>query len=235
MNLLLILGFKTFKSFLLLYALEPKASLAQLAPKRPNYTVFCSCSHLNSSHLKYSHFMSINWDASNGNVFRGSTVTDTCHHNAEIFHSKKPLGIPSVTEVPQITTMSQSCLLQWMYLGLSRNLSHNHRPTTIFLIARAEDTIRKDCPRNVSLYPLSKFHQIFQFTPNPITTRRTLCSDPSQLGLGYSEHSTSLWINPIKWVQLVVTIRCNNSSLAKKYQFFLSCLNTFMCLWNNPV
>lgn len=125
MNLFLILDFKTFGSFLLVRTLEPKANLSQLVIKRSRHSIFWSCLHLNSSQFKCfhwiqcSHLASVIWDDSNGDfVFRGVTVTDTCHDDAEIFHSEKPHRILWVTEMPQIAATPQSCL---SYKGLTFN------------------------------------------------------------------------------------------------------------------
>lgn len=117
MNLFLILDFKTFGSFLLLCTLGQLGNLAKLVIKRPSYCIFWSCSHLTSSQfkcshwIKCSHLVSVIWHDSNGDfVFGGVMVADTCHDDAEIFHSKKPPRILWVTEVPQIATTPQSCL-----------------------------------------------------------------------------------------------------------------------------
>lgn len=150
MNLYLSLDFKTFDSCLLLRTLEPKANLAQLVIKRPSLSVFWSyiSTAANSSALTESSALTQHpssgmmvmyilssevswWQIPVTMMLKFSTVKK----------KRNPVSHRSATNCYCATELS---LLWRVYLQPPRNLSHHHRPTTIILIAKAEDSIRKD-------------------------------------------------------------------------------------------
>lgn len=118
--------------------------------------------------------MFITSDDGNGNVsFQGVKVTDTCHGDAETFHSKKPSYKPQKSpKLLHHRTLSSS---------KERNASHNHRLTTTFLIPGAEDSLTGHSG-NLSLH--SSLDHVKFSTPKAATA--SLLKHPEQVAQGHN-------------------------------------------------